>query len=192
MEEFQPGPGGFTDEAFERLFKSHFRRLHAYACTLLRDGSQAEEMVQNVFARLYERAGEVRIETSTEAYLYRSVYHECLNHQKHLKVRRAYQAHAVRQGEPSSGGPGSPLKELESRIRGAMNELPEQCRTIFQLSRFESLKYREIADHLGISVKTVENQMGKALRILREQLIDYLPLILLIVLKTILYVSAPF
>lgn len=183
MEDYQPGSGGFTDEAFERLFKSHFRRLHAYACTLLRESSQAEEMVQHVFVRLYERADDLRIETSIEAYLYRSVYHECLNHQKHLKVRRAYQAHATRQGEPSSAGPGSPLRELESRIRTAMNELPEQCRTVFQLSRFESLKYREIADHLGISVKTVENQMGKALRILREKLIDYLPLLLLIVLK---------
>ena len=192
MEEYQPGPGGFTDEAFERLFKSHFRRLHAYACTLLKESSQAEEMVQHVFARLYERAGDIHIETSTEAYLYRSVYHECLNHQKHLKVRRAYQAHAARQGEPSSGNPGSPLRELETRIRAAMNELPEQCRTVFQLSRFESLKYREIADHLGISVKTVENQMGKALRIMREQLIDYLPLFLLVILKIVIDASAPF
>jgi RNA polymerase sigma-70 factor (ECF subfamily) len=65
--------------------------------------------------------------------------------------------------------------QLEGRLQKAMNELPEQCRTIFQLSRFEQLKYKEIAESLGISIKTVENQMGKALRILRLKLVEYLP-----------------
>ena len=186
MEEHLPGPQEFTDEAFERLFKSHFRRLHAYACTLLGERHQAEEMVQNVFVNLYEKAANIRIETSMEAYLYRSVYYACLNHQKHQKVRRAYHAHAARQGEPASGGQGT--RELEARLGEAMNQLPEQCRTIFQLSRFESMKYREIATVLDISVKTVENQMGKALRLLRERLVDFLPLLLLIVLNTLSHV----
>jgi RNA polymerase sigma-70 factor (ECF subfamily) len=61
-------------------------------------------------------------------------------------------------------------RELETRLQHALEELPERCRTIFQLSRFEGLKYREIADLLDLSVKTVENQMGKALRVLREKL----------------------
>jgi RNA polymerase sigma-70 factor (ECF subfamily) len=64
-----------------------------------------------------------------------------------------------------------------------LNELPEQCRTIFQMSRYEELKYQEIADRLGLSVKTIENQMGKALRLLREKLKDFLPLLLLILLN---------
>jgi RNA polymerase sigma-70 factor (ECF subfamily) len=190
MEELHPGPYS-TEDAFERLFKSHFARLHAYACTLLRESHQAEEMVQNVFVKLYEKGDGIRIDTSLEAYLYRSVYYECLNHQKHLKVRRAYLAHAARQGEPvaaGAGSMGSHARELETRLHTAMNALPEQCRTIFQLSRFESLKYREIADRLGISVKTVENQMGKALRILRERLADFLPLFLFTLLNTIAHV----
>ena len=66
-------------------------------------------------------------------------------------------------------------KELEQQFREALNELPEQCRTVFQLSRFEELKYREIADKLDISVKTVENHMGKALKLLRLKLVDFLP-----------------
>jgi RNA polymerase sigma-70 factor (ECF subfamily) len=81
------------------------------------------------------------------------------------------------------------MRELEERLYTALNELPEQCRTIFQLSRFEEMRYREIADQLGISVKTVENQMGKALRLLREKLSDLLPLtipFLLHILKSIL------
>ena len=67
------------------------------------------------------------------------------------------------------------LKELETKLDQALQELPEQCRTIFQLSRFEELKYREIAERLEISPKTVENQMGKALKLLRMKLIDFLP-----------------
>jgi RNA polymerase sigma-70 factor (ECF subfamily) len=81
--------------------------------------------------------------------------------------------------ENEHAGKGLQLKELEGRLAEAMNDLPEQCRTIFQLSRFEELRYREIADRLGLSIKTVENQMGKALKILRVKLVDFLPLTLL-------------
>jgi RNA polymerase sigma-70 factor (ECF subfamily) len=73
------------------------------------------------------------------------------------------------------------MRELEKKLEVALQELPEQCRTIFQLSRFEDLKYREIADRLGLSVKTIENQMGKALKLLRLKLVDFLPTILLFI-----------
>lgn len=72
-------------------------------------------------------------------------------------------------------------KELEQQFREALNELPEQCRTVFQLSRFEELKYREIADKLNISVKTVENHMGKALKLLRLKLVDFLPFLFIFI-----------
>jgi RNA polymerase sigma-70 factor (ECF subfamily) len=74
-------------------------------------------------------------------------------------------------------------KELENKFREALNELPEQCRTVFQLSRFEDMKYKEIADKLDISVKTVENHMGKALKLLRTKLVDFLPLLLILLSK---------
>jgi len=73
------------------------------------------------------------------------------------------------------------LKELEAKLQAALNDLPEQCRTIFQMSRFEELRYREIADRLDLSVKTVENQMGKALKILRTKMAEFLTLILLFI-----------
>jgi RNA polymerase sigma-70 factor (ECF subfamily) len=85
--------------------------------------------------------------------------------------------------ETEHAGKRLQLKELEGKLAQAMNDLPEQCRTIFQLSRFEELKYREIADRLGLSVKTVENQMGKALKILRVKLVDFLPLTIFYFLK---------
>lgn len=74
--------------------------------------------------------------------------------------------------------------ELSTLIKKAIEKLPEQCRNVFKLSRYEEMKYTEIAHHLGISVKTVENQMGKALRIMRSELKDYLPQMIL--LSTIL------
>ena len=139
-------------------------------------------MVQNVFCKIWERKGQLAIETSLIAYLYRAVYNESLNHLKHQKVRMAYQAHATYQmnQQTDSASKKILLGDLEQKLRKAMSELPEQCRTIFQMSRFEELKYQEIADRLGISIKTVENQMGKALKQLRSKLVDFLPLLLII------------
>lgn len=170
---------------FEEVFKTHFKNLHGYATTLLKDADDAEEMVQQVFVRLWEKRDNLDIRDSATAYLYRSVYHECLNFLKHQKVKTAYQTFA--QHRPANGEmPASAkiqLGELEWHINQALEALPEQCRIIFQMSRFEELKYREIADRLGLSVKTIENQMGKALRIMREKLADFLPLLLLILLN---------
>lgn len=161
---------------FEIVFKKHFKNLHAYAYTILRDEVMAEEMVQNVFCRLWEKTDQIQIKESVSGYLYRSVYHECLNYIKHLKVRDAYQTYAVTQMENSNNTSHNlELRELEEKLDVALKELPEKCRTIFQMSRFEELKYQEIADRLDIPIKMVENQMGKALRLLRVKLVDFLP-----------------
>jgi RNA polymerase sigma-70 factor (ECF subfamily) len=173
-----------SEVIFERTFKTHFKALHAYACTILRSEAMAEEAVQNVFYKLWEKKDQVNIKESVSAYLYRAVYHECLNYMKHSKVRAAYQSHVIyHNSELEKANERTGTKELEARIQTALKELPEQCRTIFQMSRFEELKYREIADELGLSVKTVENQMGKALRVLREKLADLLPLIIIALLN---------
>jgi RNA polymerase sigma-70 factor (ECF subfamily) len=136
-------------------------------------------MVQNVFYKLWEKRDQVDIQTSLKAYLYKAVYHESLNYLKHEKVKSVHQAHAVHSIDQSSDHSENKLMqtELETKIQKALNDLPEQCRTIFQLSRFEELKYREIADTLGLSIKTVENQMGKALKIMRSKLVEFLPTI---------------
>jgi len=104
-----------------------------------------------------------------------------LNYYKHNKIKaknKTYAAYAMA-GKAYSATHKLELGELEHHIAEALNELPQQCRTIFQMSRFEELKYKEIAIHLGISVKTVENQMGKALKIMRVKLADFLPLVIL-------------
>jgi len=178
------------EAAFEQMFKTHFKRLHAYAFTILRDEIQAEEMVQQVFFKLWERNvrkdsfGETLSMTgSATAYLYRAVHNESLNYIKHQKVRSNHQLNVAYSMKNEVEHPAKKIMagELEKKIHSALNELPEQCRTIFQMSRFDELKYREIADKLGISVKTVESQMSKALRLLRVKLVDFLVFILLFI-----------
>jgi RNA polymerase sigma-70 factor (ECF subfamily) len=156
---------------FEQLFKTHFSGLYTYAYTILRDSHLAEEIVQEVFAKFYERAQRIRITTSLESYLYRSVYNESVNYQKHQKAKANYRKFIMHRQDlappPQDGGS---YLELEAKLQLALEELPEQCRTIFQLSRFEELKYREIAERMGLSITTVENQLSKALRIMRKRL----------------------
>lgn len=175
------------EAAFEQLFTTHFKKLYAYAFTIVKREMVAEEMVHNVFFKIWEKQGRVDIQTSVSAYLYRSVYHESLNYLKHEKVKSAYKTHAIWQSKNQSDNASSKLQlsELQQKLDIALNELPEQCRTIFQMSRFEELKYQEIADRLGLSIKTVENQMGKALKILRVKLADYLPLIIAFLIETV-------
>lgn len=168
------------EAAFEQVFKSHFKSLHAYAFTILKDEIQAEEIVQQVFFKLWDRADTLSITGSVTAYLYRAVHNESLNYIKHQKVRAEHRLHVAYSMKNQADHASKKVlnSELEKKLHEAMEELPEQCRTIFQLSRFEEMKYREIADRLDISVKTVENQMGKALRILRLKLVDFLPILI--------------
>ncbi len=171
----------YTDTAFEQLFKAHYRALHAYANMLLKDVDIAEEVVQSMFLKLWEKRDLLAVQTSIKAYLYKCIYNDSLNLLKHEQVKSKYQNFTVHtmntHHEPASNR--VELSELQKALQLALNALPEQCRLVFQLSRFEELKYKEIAERLGISIKTVENQMGKALKILRLKLVDFLVLALL-------------
>jgi len=171
----------YDDHAFEQLFKSHFKALHAYANVILKDEDDAEEIVQNMFLKFWEKRDLLNVQTSLKAYLYKCVYHDSLNFLKHQKIKTKYQDFAsyTMNSEHLPASSKVEMTELEHKLSLALNSLPEQCRTIFQMSRFEELKYREIAERLGLSIKTIENQMGKALRILRLELADFLSLILL-------------
>ncbi|SEK55968.1 RNA polymerase sigma-70 factor [Olivibacter domesticus] len=177
-----------NEEVFESVFKQHFNNLHAYAFTILKDAVSAEEVVQSLFLKLWEKKDVLTIQTSLKSYLYRATYNDCMNILKHLQVRQRHQDHVSYFHDRTSENASSRLQEneLKNELQKAINLLPEKCRTIFQMSRFEELKYQEIADQLDISIKTVENQMGKALKILRHALADYLPLLVYCLLKLFL------
>ena len=168
-----------NERAYEGVFRQHYAPLCRYARQFLADADEAEEEVQAMFLALWERRDGLFITTSLKAYLFRAVHNRCLNRIKHFAVRDEYQQHTRYVAETTAESPMQTLlgDELADRLRMAIQKLPEQCRLAFTLSRFEELKYGEIADQLGISPKTVENQIGKALRILRTELSDYLPVL---------------
>jgi RNA polymerase sigma-70 factor (ECF subfamily) len=160
--------------AFESLFKAYFKSLHGYACGLLQDSPTAEEMVQQVFYKIWERKGRISVHTSLKAFLYRAVHNECVNYLKHQQHKTNYQAHILymhrQNSQQGSVAESVEAAEMAKRLQKAIGELPEQCGLVFCLSRFEDLKYREIADKLGISLKTVEAQVTKAMKLLKKKL----------------------
>lgn len=166
---------GITDKKeFEIIFKEYYERLCRYAEMILKDADSAEEVVQNTFVRLWEKKDKFKAEISLKSYLYKAVYNSALNEVKHKQVRNKYMEIKANEtpayDQVNEHGSG----ELEKQISKALEKLPEQCRVVFKMSRFQELKYKEIAEILNISVKTVENQMGKALKIMRVQLAEYL------------------
>ncbi len=167
-----------TDSGFESLFKELYAPMYRYAFGLLSDEIQAEEVVQNVFLKLWQQRSQIKIETNMKSYLYRAVHNQSMNILSHEKVKEKYQHYAKSQSVQYAETPIEAIytKELKAHIANAMMKIPEKCRTVFHLSRQEDMTYKAIAEQLGIAVKTVENQMSKALRILREELKDYLPI----------------
>jgi len=165
------------EAAFEKTFRTYYSRLCKYANSLLKDSDEAEEVVQTVFLTIWEKRADLEITFSIKAYLYRAVHNHCLNRFKHAAIKEAhkeYSGHFIPQSYESVTQ-AIHASELEEQIEHAVNKLPAQCQKAFRMSRFEELKYQEIAERLDISIKTVENQIGKALRILRVELADYLP-----------------
>ena len=143
--------------------------------------SNARELAD--YKTIWEKRADLEITLSLKSYLYRAVHNHCLNRFKHATVREAHREYTENFIPQSYESVTEVIhaNELEERIEKAVSTLPEQCQKAFRMSRFEELKYQEIADQLGISIKTVENQIGKALKILRSELADYLPSLLILV-----------
>jgi RNA polymerase sigma-70 factor, ECF subfamily len=170
--------------AFEMTFKQYYKPLVHYSYTILKDMDEAEDIVQQSFIHIWQKQAELQIETSLKSYLYKSVYNASLNRAKQQKVRRLYAEELQAVSTYPTAEP-SHRKELETKIEWALAQLPEQCAKVFKLSRYEQMKYQAIADELNISIKTVENHIGKALKLMRELLKDYLPVLILFLLSDI-------
>lgn len=159
--------------AFELVFKDYYGPMKSYAMRFMDEMDEAEEIVQDVFVKFWDKCESIASDSSIKNYLYRSVHNTCLNYLKHQKVKDSYQQYVIGYMEEAMEEEYAPEKpDIEERIHAEINNLPPRCSEIFKLSRFEGLKYQEIADHLEISIKTVEVQMGKALKVLREKLRD--------------------
>lgn len=171
-------------QAFEALFRSFFPSLVLFAQKYVPDQDTAKEIVHTVFLNLWEKRQQVDTGSPMKSYLFTSVHNRCLNY---IRDQKKFDKDETRfqkfdSTEFSDGADRLEEQELEQRIYDALQALPEKCRAIFMLNRFDGLKYAEIAEKLNISVKTVETQMSRALRILREKLVDYLGMIILFML----------
>ncbi len=157
------------EQAFEQVFKTHYVYLTTVAKSFVHDIDLAESIVQNVFVKLWENKDKYDIH-SLKAYLVIAVRNTCHNELKRLKHERFLQK-TIGEEELVTHVDYSDTGVIE-RIHKVINLLPEQRRKIFKLNRLDGLKYREIAEMLNISPKTVEVQMGKALKFLREHLLE--------------------
>jgi len=175
-------PSRITSKAdFETLFRSQYSHLCSYANLFLKDLDSAEEVVQEVMFRIWTNRSTLKIETSMHSYLFRAVRNGCMNVLKHQNVRQEYRNRKEHAGPENQQSREDEIivAELEQKIREAIDHLPLERRKVFIMSRYEGMTYSQIAEKLEISVKTVENQMGKALKSLREELGDYLPWVVL-------------
>jgi RNA polymerase sigma-70 factor (ECF subfamily) len=163
-------------EAFDAIFRAHYAHLVGVAEGMLGDRAAAEEIAQEVMLELWRRRESITLEVSLRAYLFRATRNRALNYIRHERVARRSQPHLVPERAAAPIADAELVQqEIDTALREAMAELPARCREVFELSRVHGLRYAEIARALDISVKTVEAQMGKALRVLRERLAPWLP-----------------
>lgn len=168
-------------ETHEYLFKTWYEPLCKYAYSILKDQFEAEDAVQKVFLRLWDDRHNTSITTSVKSYLYMAVHNICLNRVKQLKIQQKHNQQIALEGqvEHNEVYEGIVEKELNYKIKLAITQLPPRCREVFELSRFEMMSYKEIAQQLDISPNTVENQIAKALKLLRENLREFISVIVL-------------
>jgi len=163
-------------KTFEKVFRQYYTPLYLYAFSITGQKEAAEETIQDTFYTIWRDREKIQILHSLQNYLYKSVKNRSLQYLAHLQVREQYRDNMERQvvltSEPS---PDELMEynELEKILARTLKRLPERCRTIFKMHRINGKKYKEIADTLSISLKTVEAEMTKAYRILRKEITYY-------------------
>lgn len=167
----------------KELFDTHFHHLVISAFRYVNDYQQAEDIVQDVFVKVWQQFDVFEPVENKKSYLFAAVKNSCLNYLRHLKVQQKFSAGA---GEALQAAEKSPeehtsVEEDGHRIHTAVSRLPDHWREAFVLSKYDSLKYHEIAGEMKISQKTVEKYISKALQVLRHELRDLLTGILILI-----------
>ena len=156
------------DEAgFHRLFDRYYVVLCRFVHTLIEDEVSAEDVVQDIFVYIWERRHEIVITTSVRSYLFEACRHKALNH---LRNNRRFTRFVPEEHEQDMGREEMDIEteELYRLIEEAVMSLPEKCGKIYRMSREEDLSHKEIAEREGITVKTVEAHLHKALKRLKK------------------------
>lgn len=159
---------------FEALFKHFYPPLVVYACKYLGEIDLAREIVQDFFVRLYEKRQTITIDTSIKSYLYRSIYNCCINYRKQRNIQDKHLKNIDMEKIDEDNLENEINRiELQQRIFDVIESLPAKCSLIFKMNRLEGMKNEEIALKLNLSKRTVETQISKALKILRQKLAGY-------------------
>lgn len=163
-----------SESAIEILFRQHYRFVCQAAYRILPDPNLIEDMVQDVFFELWKKRATLQINTAIRAYLKRAVINKTLNYIRSQRMKFSdVEDYSLDFSQPASALADLEKEELSAILHQAIDDLPERCRIVFTLSRFEEMSYQQIATELEISIKTVENQISKALKILRIALEKY-------------------
>ncbi|SKB88574.1 RNA polymerase sigma-70 factor [Macellibacteroides fermentans] len=175
-------------ENFDSIYVNNFSRLFLFAKEYVLFDEEAENIVQDIFLMLWEKREALRVDVSLTAYLFTLVKNKCIDFLRHQMVEQMYSENVKHEYNEelnvklfaleSFDHNFSSEEDIETLLRNAIDKLPERCRLIFIKSRIEGKKYKEIAEELNLSVNTVEGQISIALKKLREELKDYLPLLL--------------
>jgi RNA polymerase sigma-70 factor, ECF subfamily len=164
------------ERALEAVFRAHYQAMCAVVRRIVFAPDIAEELVQDVFLRLWAKRETLSEIDSLRTYLYRAARNTALNHLRRRKLENAFEEKETAKGEPAASeatDDSATADELAGAVREAIGRLPDRCREIFLMSRDGGLTYGQIASELGISIKTVETQMGRALRSLRMSLVRF-------------------
>ncbi|MCG8580837.1 MAG: RNA polymerase sigma-70 factor, partial [Bacteroidales bacterium] len=147
-----------TRQGYEVLFNEHYSRMVSYAFNFLKEQEASEEIAQEVFYQLWINRERTEIKTAISSYLYRAVRNRCINLIKHIDIRENYKAHNQYEIDKADAEHTDTLtvSELDSKIRTAIDNMPLQRKKIFLMSRYEDMTYKEIAEKMGLSKKTIE------------------------------------
>lgn len=162
--------------AFTLIFKKYYNDLVRYAFSLIQDVSQSEEIAQDVFVKLWENREKTFVRNSLKSYLLSAVHNKSVDFMRHHEVAGRYSALALAEALDSQNNIEAYVlhSDLRKHYVKALDRLPRVYSQVFIMNRNETLTYAEIAEKLGVSVRTVEVRMGKALSLLREELKEYL------------------
>jgi len=179
------GPWDFSSDnevAFRKMFEHYYADLCIYAKRYIPDLNTREDLVQDVFCSLWINRKKIDYSTSPANYLITSVKHHCLNYLRKTDKQPLDHSTEIEKLPVYAQGDDQffILKELKEMFDRTLESLPEEYRIAFQMSRMENKTTTEIAESLGVSVRTVERYRNKAIEILRTELKDYLPLILVL------------
>ena len=166
---------------FDYVFNYYYSSLCAFSMHYLKDRNAAEDLVQDFFVAFWIETPNLRINTSLRSYLFTGIRNRCLDFYKHQKVADKYKSYIFLNAENEDNSYEHYLAEYELRqtIEKSLSKLSPRCQEIFRLNRFEGLSNQEISERLGISKRTVELQISNSLKVLRKELVEYIPLFLI-------------